>query len=259
MTDPPATIAFTAPPEGPKIFDAATKVNPPGAPLEGGVGPYPPPAAKTNPPVARIPDTATAVAATTLYVALMSLRHRSRQPERFRPKAPSCERRTPDVTNNSHAYTIYVFGTHRRVMSGSSYLFVDLRDLEEGLAKPLVGITDASPDSITETLHLQAGWWAAPPGGGAAACCRGPPTGWARAAAEYPSDLAATRRGAPYLLAVLTDNRWTDQLGEADRRGITPLFWSNFNPYGPLRAGPRPPARSAHRERSGWGHLSGLT
>jgi len=34
------------------------------------------------------------------------------------------------------------------------------------------------------------------------------------------------------LQRVLTDNHWSDQLGEADRRGITPLFWSNFNPYG---------------------------
>jgi len=34
------------------------------------------------------------------------------------------------------------------------------------------------------------------------------------------------------LQRVLTDNHWTEQLGEADRRGITPLFWSNFNPYG---------------------------
>lgn len=31
---------------------------------------------------------------------------------------------------------------------------------------------------------------------------------------------------------VLTDKHWTEGLGDADRRGITPLFWSNWNPYG---------------------------
>jgi TnpA family transposase len=31
---------------------------------------------------------------------------------------------------------------------------------------------------------------------------------------------------------VLTDNHWAQGLGDADRRGITPLFWSNWNPYG---------------------------
>jgi len=31
---------------------------------------------------------------------------------------------------------------------------------------------------------------------------------------------------------VLADNHWTDELGDADRRGLTPLFWSNWNPYG---------------------------
>jgi TnpA family transposase len=34
------------------------------------------------------------------------------------------------------------------------------------------------------------------------------------------------------LQRALTDNHWTEELGEADRRGITPLFWSNCNPYG---------------------------
>ncbi len=31
---------------------------------------------------------------------------------------------------------------------------------------------------------------------------------------------------------VLADKHWADELGDADRRGITPLFWSNWNPYG---------------------------
>ncbi len=30
----------------------------------------------------------------------------------------------------------------------------------------------------------------------------------------------------------LADNDWTEDLGDADRRGLTPLFWSNVNPYG---------------------------
>lgn len=34
------------------------------------------------------------------------------------------------------------------------------------------------------------------------------------------------------LQRALTDNHWAEELGEADRRGITPLFWSNCNPYG---------------------------
>ena len=34
------------------------------------------------------------------------------------------------------------------------------------------------------------------------------------------------------LQRVLIDNAWTEALGEADRRGLTPLFWSNCNPYG---------------------------
>ncbi|MGH9071559.1 MAG: Tn3 family transposase, partial [Acidimicrobiales bacterium] len=34
------------------------------------------------------------------------------------------------------------------------------------------------------------------------------------------------------LQRVLTDNHWSESLAEEDRRGLTPLFWSNFNPYG---------------------------
>ena len=31
---------------------------------------------------------------------------------------------------------------------------------------------------------------------------------------------------------VLTEPEWADRLTDADRRGLTPLFWSNINPYG---------------------------
>lgn len=31
---------------------------------------------------------------------------------------------------------------------------------------------------------------------------------------------------------VLDDPAWTDRLTDDDRRGLTPLFWSNINPYG---------------------------
>lgn len=31
---------------------------------------------------------------------------------------------------------------------------------------------------------------------------------------------------------VLEDPAWADRLTDADRRGLTSLFWSNVNPYG---------------------------
>jgi hypothetical protein len=31
---------------------------------------------------------------------------------------------------------------------------------------------------------------------------------------------------------VLAEPEWADRLTDADRRGLTPLFWSNINPYG---------------------------
>jgi len=34
---------------------------------------------------------------------------------------------------------------------------------------------------------------------------------------------------------VLAEPAWADTLGDADRRGLTPLFWSNINPYGQFR------------------------
>ncbi|MEB3371794.1 Tn3 family transposase [Saccharopolyspora mangrovi] len=37
------------------------------------------------------------------------------------------------------------------------------------------------------------------------------------------------------LQQVLAEPAWADTLDEADRRGLTPLFWSNINPYGRFR------------------------
>ena len=34
---------------------------------------------------------------------------------------------------------------------------------------------------------------------------------------------------------ILTDDRWVDRLTAADRRGLTPLFWSHVAPYGEVR------------------------
>ena len=34
---------------------------------------------------------------------------------------------------------------------------------------------------------------------------------------------------------VLADPEWAEQLTDADLRGLTPLFWSNINPYGTFR------------------------
>ncbi|MFI1337852.1 Tn3 family transposase [Streptomyces sp. NPDC020845] len=31
---------------------------------------------------------------------------------------------------------------------------------------------------------------------------------------------------------VLADPRWADKLTDADRRGLSPLFWTHVNPYG---------------------------
>jgi hypothetical protein len=31
---------------------------------------------------------------------------------------------------------------------------------------------------------------------------------------------------------VLADPKWADTLTEADRRGLSPLFWTHVNPYG---------------------------
>jgi len=33
---------------------------------------------------------------------------------------------------------------------------------------------------------------------------------------------------------VLSEPAWADRLSDNDRRGLTPLFWSNFDPYGTL-------------------------
>ncbi len=34
---------------------------------------------------------------------------------------------------------------------------------------------------------------------------------------------------------ILREPAWTDRLSDDDRRGLTPLFWSNVNPYGTFR------------------------
>ena len=34
---------------------------------------------------------------------------------------------------------------------------------------------------------------------------------------------------------VLADEAWSALLGEADRRGLTPLFWQHVRPYGEVR------------------------
>lgn len=34
---------------------------------------------------------------------------------------------------------------------------------------------------------------------------------------------------------VRTEPRWRDTLMDVDRRALTPLFWSNVNPYGRFR------------------------
>lgn len=34
---------------------------------------------------------------------------------------------------------------------------------------------------------------------------------------------------------VLDDPAWGDNLSEADRRGLTPLFWAHVLPYGEVR------------------------
>lgn len=59
---------------------------------------------------------------------------------------------------------------------------------------------------------------------------------------------------------VLAEPAWAEKLGDADRRGLTALFWSNINPYGTFRLDidkrldlglpgtvPRPAPLSRHR------------
>ena len=44
--------------------------------------------------------------------------------------------------------------------------------------------------------------------------------------------LAVVHINTLLLQRVISDNHWTDDLDDADRRAITPLFSSNCNPYG---------------------------
>ncbi|WP_078901884.1 Tn3 family transposase [Actinacidiphila yeochonensis] len=36
----------------------------------------------------------------------------------------------------------------------------------------------------------------------------------------------------PLMQQVLADPKWADTLTDADRRGLSPLFWTHVNPYG---------------------------
>jgi hypothetical protein len=38
-----------------------------------------------------------------------------------------------------------------------------------------------------------------------------------------------------FLQRILEDPPWSGRLTDADRRGLTPLFWSHVNPYGTFR------------------------
>jgi TnpA family transposase len=52
---------------------------------------------------------------------------------------------------------------------------------------------------------------------------------------------------------VLAEPEWPDRLADADRRGLTPLFWSNINPYGHVLPRHGPPSRArtpAHTGRA---------
>ncbi len=44
--------------------------------------------------------------------------------------------------------------------------------------------------------------------------------------------LAVVHINTLLLQRVISDNHGTDDLDDADRRAVTPLFWSNCNPYG---------------------------
>ena len=46
---------------------------------------------------------------------------------------------------------------------------------------------------------------------------------------------AAVHVNTLLLQAVLAESEWAGRLGDADRRGLSPLFWSNINPYGEFR------------------------
>ncbi len=43
---------------------------------------------------------------------------------------------------------------------------------------------------------------------------------------------ALVHLNTPLLQHVLDEPEWADRLTNADRRALTPLFWSNINPYG---------------------------
>jgi len=57
---------------------------------------------------------------------------------------------------------------------------------------------------------------------------------WQQGCVRGHMDGATTRLLMNTLLVqnVLAEPEWAERLGDADLRGLTPLFWSNINPYG---------------------------
>lgn len=47
-----------------------------------------------------------------------------------------------------------------------------------------------------------------------------------------PRTRRPARSNTLLLQRVLAKPAWADRLGLEDQRGLTPLFWSNINPYG---------------------------
>ncbi|MFJ8508487.1 hypothetical protein [Streptomyces avermitilis] len=52
---------------------------------------------------------------------------------------------------------------------------------------------------------------------------------------------------------ILSEEKWQKRLTDADRRALSPLFWTHVNPLRPVRAGhelpPRPRRRGVHGAR----------
>ena len=46
------------------------------------------------------------------------------------------------------------------------------------------------------------------------------------------------------LQGILCEEKWQKRLTDADRRALSPLFWTHVNPYGRFRAGHEQPPRS---------------
>ena len=50
-----------------------------------------------------------------------------------------------------------------------------------------------------------------------------------------PAQSALVHVNTILIQRVLSEPEWAGRLGDDDRRGLTPLFWSNINPYGTFR------------------------